>query len=214
MSLRILKSVAVVVGVLLGITTGASAATVGSVSPVPGGATINDPSGFGFSDPIGFTFSGIFGTASGGPLVVPVLGLQTTGSVIFPPVPEAPAFGSFIVTDVPPIPQQETLVEPPPPTIFLAGELLDISFGFSVVDMLFSVSDGVLAPAFGDLVLVSVFSGPPLSLASSVSTQQTQPLPGLTITSVTAVPVPAALPLLISGIGALFVMQRRRRARA
>jgi len=209
MSLRIVKSIALAVGVLLGVSTGASAATVSTVVPVPGGATLTDPTGFGFSDPLGFTFSGIFGTASGGPLIVPVPALQTTGSVIIPPVPEAAPFGSFIVTDIPPIPQEQGIA-PPPPTIFLAGELLDFSAGFSTVDMLFSVTDGVLASAFGNLVLVSVFNEPVLSLASSTSTQQVQAVPGLTITSVTPVPLPAALPLLLTGLG-LFVAMRRRK---
>lgn len=209
MGRRYLKSIALAFGVILGLATGASAATVGSVTPVPGGAAISDPTGFGFFDPLGFTFSGVFGTASGGPIAVPVVGLQTTGSVIAPPFPDAAPVGSFIVTDTPQF-SQEFPFEPPPPTLFLAGELLDFSVGFSTVDMLFSVTDGVLASAFGNLVLVSVFNEPVLSLSSQVSTQQAQAASGLIITSVTAVPLPAAMPLLLTTIGALVLFRRRR----
>jgi hypothetical protein len=92
---------------------------------------------------------------------------------------------------------------------FLDGVLVNAGFTTDLIQLLFGGLTGSAAAAFGPTVLVEVFFIDPLGA---------NPFAGLVdgrrydtaLTTTAAVPLPAALPALAAGLGALVLVRRRR----
>ena len=191
-------------GVFACLATAAGAAPIPGLIPVAGGPTITDfPASAGLSSS-GVTFSGPAGLAVGGTFGVatPIL---TTGTIIA----SGPALIGGTFTSL-------LLPIPLPPEIFLTGGFLDAGDDTGLLQFLFSVTGGTAAADFGSLVLVSLGSAASMdgTLAGLPTLTGVTDVLGVTLTIeavelAQAVPAPAGLPLVLSGLIAAAVLRRR-----
>ncbi|WP_425404063.1 hypothetical protein [Hwanghaeella sp.] len=188
----------------LGVPT--QAASVSSFFPVVGGASITDATASMGLSSVLVSANGPAGLAVGGTLGSPIPGLLSTATLV--PLGGSLVGGSFSVLEFTQLPPPL----PPTPTSFLSGTFLDAVSGPNFIEVLFSVDGGSAASSFGAHVLMSYFSvdlGPnpldALSLQGVLDTTGT-----LTFAAVTAVPIPATLPLVLTALGFLGFLKRRR----
>ena len=164
----------------------AKAILIDSVTPVPGGAVISDFVSVGLSSS-GITYGGgPTGLASGGSLAAPLAGLLDTGSLTNTAVDLNG--GTFSVLNPFTINPLDSLV--------LTGNFLDYRESVGLIEILFSVTGGSVAGDFGSLVVLSLASpdfaaGTIAGLSSLSNIESTSAI--LTVSSVTAIPIPAAI---------------------
>jgi len=187
-------------GMVLAMAAGsATAASLDQFTPVIGGATVSGAGAvtLGFTG-IGFVGSGV---ASGGGIAGPVgplnniLNLTAAGPAI--------VGGSFISTS---------------PAPFLIGSFEDARAESGILSFLFAVNGGTAASSFGSHVIYTLSNATfttdtfaNLSLIQPPGTVPATPV-SFSITQATAIPLPAGLILLLTGLGALGLARRRASA--
>jgi hypothetical protein len=167
----------------------AQAATLNTVVPVAGGPTLSDGMGITNAGSAGVSY---LGSPSG---ISSSLAENVLLTATFGGLPD-----TFIATGA--ISGTELLI----------GTILDFDDGPGTITALFSTSEGTLAAEFGSLFQLtlsdSLFSDTTLdslvpAFSSATSAQ---------VTAVAIIPLPAGVWLMLSGLGGLLYLGRRRRA--
>ena len=187
-------------GMVLAMAAGsATAASLDQFTPVIGGATVSGAGAvtLGFTG-IGFVGSGVAsGGGIAGPVVLPsnFLNLTASGSSI--------SSGSFLSTTLGP---------------FLSGSFEDARAESGILSFLFAVNGGTAASSFGSHVIYTLSNATfttdtfaNLSLIQPPGTVPATPV-SFSITQATAIPLPAGIILLLTGLGALGLARRRASA--
>jgi len=94
---------------------------------------------------------------------------------------------------------------------FLDGTLVRTGFDGDILELLFSDLSGTAASDFGDLAqidIVFVFPNPGADPLSNLVDGTAYDV-SATVSSVAPIPLPAALPLLLAGLGGLVLLRRR-----
>lgn len=181
----ILKQMAMAL-VFICTAAGAQAATLDTVFAVAGGPTLSDGIGTTIAGPAGVSYVGSplgVSSSTGGPALL---------TAVFGGPP-----GTFLATDL-------------MGTTLLSGTVLDFDDGPGTITALFSTSGGTLAGDFGSLFQ--------LTLTDSLFSDGTLGGPGVfsgttsgQVTAAAVIPLPAALWLMLSAVGGLVYLGRRRR---
>ena len=187
-------------GMVLAIAAGsATAASLDQFTPVIGGATVSGTGTATLSSTgIGFIGSGVAsGGGIAGPVVLPsnFLNLTASGSSI--------STGSFLSTTLGP---------------FLSGSFEDARAESGILSFLFAVNGGSAASSFGSHVIYTLsntsFTNDTFANLSLIQPPGTVPVApvSFSITQATAIPLPAGIILLLTGLGALGLARRRASA--
>ena len=172
-------------------TSSANAVLLSDVEPVLGGSFITDGSVTVSSNSDAITFVGSTGAAGGGSINPPIFPLLTTGSLLLTgPTITSGSFVSNLGTG----------------SLFLSGSFMDAVFEVDVLRVLFSVTGGSAAADFGDWVVVSLASLPPLQPDGIGTAPAVLSIDSAQLVQLSA---PAVLGLFLPGIGLLLLLNSR-----